>query len=59
MAAHTGQIRMPYGTPNHDTAWIQTRVSVVMPLALRCKALDHCATREPHQVQIYTECTKH
>jgi hypothetical protein len=33
-------------TAGCDTAWIQTRVSVVMRLALRCSALDHCATRE-------------
>ena len=30
-----------------DTAWIWTRVSVVMPLALRCSALDRRATKEP------------
>ena len=26
--------------------------SVVMPLALRCSALDHCATREPNMCQM-------
>ena len=34
-------------TAGCDTAWIQTRVSVVTPLALRRSALDRCATREP------------
>ena len=34
-------------TASCDTAWIQTSVSVVMPLALRFSALDRCATREP------------
>jgi hypothetical protein len=41
------QSRWHCGTPNCDTAWIRTRVSVVMPLALRCSTLDRCATREP------------
>ena len=41
-------VRHPMGPPitaGCDTAWIQTRVSVVTPLALRCSALDRCATR--------------
>ena len=47
---NTGPIvRRPVGLPipaSCDTAWIRTRVSVVMPLALRCSALDCCASRE-------------
>nr|XP_046174331.1 neuropeptide-like protein C4orf48 homolog [Oncorhynchus gorbuscha] len=34
-------------TAGCDTAWIQTRVFVVMPIALRCGALDRCATWDP------------
>ena len=42
-------VRRPMGLPitaGCDTAWIRTRVSVATPLALRCSALDRCATRE-------------
>jgi hypothetical protein len=41
-------VRCPMGLPitvSCDTAWIRTTVSVVTPQALRCSALDHCATR--------------
>ena len=34
-------------TAGCDTAWNRTRMSVVMPQALRCSALDRCATQEP------------
>ena len=34
-------------TAGCDTAWIQTRVSVVTPQALRFSALDRCAPQEP------------
>ena len=35
-------------TAGSDTVWIRTRLSVVMPQALRCSStLDHCTTREP------------
>ena len=34
-------------TAGCDTSWNQTRESIVTPLALRCSALDRCATREP------------
>jgi hypothetical protein len=33
-------------TASCDTAWIWTRVSIVTPLALSCRALDRCATQE-------------
>jgi hypothetical protein len=51
--------RCPTGLPikaGWDTAWIWTRVSVVMPLALRCSALDRCTTREPPR-QFFTTVT--
>ena len=46
MTAYTSQhwAHRPMGLPSRagcDTAWSQTRVSVVTPLALRCSALDH------------------
>ena len=54
MTAYPGQhwsiVRRPMGlqiTAGCDTAWIQTWVSVVTPLALRCSALDRSAIREP------------
>jgi hypothetical protein len=34
-----------------DTAWIRTRVSLVMPKALRCNALNCCTTRLVHQIR--------
>jgi hypothetical protein len=44
-------------TAGCDTAWIQTRVSGVTPLALRCSALDRCATREtPNMLMADTRC---
>uniref|UniRef100_A0A8C7LDH9 Protein odr-4 homolog n=1 Tax=Oncorhynchus kisutch TaxID=8019 RepID=A0A8C7LDH9_ONCKI len=61
MTAYTGQTRAMLGQlcpalwdlwASCDTAWIQTRVSVVTPLALRCSALDRCTTREPRVTQI-------
>jgi hypothetical protein len=40
-----GQLCAPLPiTAGCDTAWNQTRVCIVMPLALRCSALDCCAT---------------
>ena len=42
MTAYTGQIvRIAAGC---DTAWNRTKVSVMTPQALRCSALDRCAT---------------
>ena len=41
----------PMGLPitaGCNTALIRTRVSAVTPLALRCSALDRCATRQPN-----------
>ena len=43
-------LRRPMGLPitaGCDTAWIRTRVSVVMPLALRCSVFDRRVTQEP------------
>ena len=34
-------------TASCDTAWNRTRVSVMMPLALRCRVLDRCASWAP------------
>ena len=48
-------VRRPMGLPtmaSYDTAWSRTRVSVVTPLALRCSALDRCATREQYNTTI-------
>ena len=42
-------VRRPVGYPitaGCETAWNQTRVSEVTPQALRCSALDRCATRD-------------
>ena len=41
-------------TAGCETAWIQTRVSVVTPQALRCGALERCATHEPPLLQYVT-----
>ena len=52
MTAYPGQTwtnyAPPYGTPNHMSDVIQPGFelrTVVMPLAMRCSALDSCATR--------------
>uniref|UniRef100_A0AAZ3NQI5 Fatty acid binding protein 6, ileal (gastrotropin) n=1 Tax=Oncorhynchus tshawytscha TaxID=74940 RepID=A0AAZ3NQI5_ONCTS len=42
-------VHPPYGTPNTQPVVIQPRIEpgcVVTPLALRCSALDRCATRK-------------
>ena len=45
-------------TASYDTAWIRTRVSVVMPQALRCSALDvkrckiHTVSTLTHLIQL-------
>ena len=45
-------------TASRDTAWTQTRVSVVTPLALRYSALDRSATRVAGDDQLgHPTCT--
>ena len=56
-------VRRPMGLPitaSCDTAWNQTRVSVVTRLAPRCSALDRCATQDPqHLCQTVCERVSH
>jgi hypothetical protein len=56
---NAGQIvRRPMGLPitaSCDTAWIRTRVSIVMPQALRCSALTCCTTRETFEIFSITD----
>jgi hypothetical protein len=65
MTAYTGQTRTTLGQlcaamglpniPGCDTTWNRTRVSVVTPQALRCRAFDRSATRDPVNVTIQNE----